>query len=467
MFARKICTSLVAASLIAVPVQRAQANDAAALLGGALLGGIIVNEVHKNNQRKRATTTTTTRKRTYRSGISSAQRAENRQVQTALNYFGYNVGVVDGALGRNSRAGISRYQAEMGFQPDGYLDTHEKDFLLGSYQRSLASSSVPPYNQVVATQGYGGLLRTYRNEQLGIATPQMGNNIQTAAMQTPLPAPVPAPIAAPAPVVAPAPVPVAPTPAPTPVPALAPAAVQPAPVTARADTGALPQFTFGQASRSVNEHCNEINVLTAANGGITTAGRVSDAELALNEQFCLARTHAMAESNTIVSTIANMTEQQITQQCEGLAQAVAPQVAALGSSTPDQVIADTAAFLQGANLSMDQLASSGKVCLGVGYRTNNASMALASALLLVGAGQKGYAELVSDHMREGFGIAKTSPQQSAAWMNVALDALANGGTAVLGQSSDRVAVLRDAMQGGSSASGAVSALPVFPSLSNN
>ncbi|MBK0326921.1 peptidoglycan-binding protein [Rhodobacteraceae bacterium F11138] len=452
MFARRVCMSLAAASMIAVPVQRAQANDAAALLGGALLGGIIVNEVHKNKQRQRTTRTTT-----RRSGISSAQRAENRQVQTALNYFGYHVGSVDGALGRQSRAGISRYQADMGYQPDGYLDGHEKDFLLGSYQRSLASSSVPPYNQVVATQGYNGLLRTYRNEQLGIATPNMGANVQTAAVQAPAPVPAPAPTPAPAPVAAPAP---APAPA-------APAAVQPAPVTARADTGALPQFTFGQVPRSVNEHCNEINVLTAANGGITTAGRVSDSELALNEQFCLARTHAMAESTSIVSTIPNMTDAQVTQQCEGLAQAIAPQIAALETESPNKVVADTAAFLQESGRPMDQLMSAGKVCLGVGYRTDNAAMALASAVVLVAGGQTGYGEMVSHHLREGFGTSKASAQQSGTWMNMALNSLSNGGTAVMGQSSDRVAVLRDAMQGGSSPSGAVSALPVFPSASGN
>lgn len=442
MIARKLCTTLVAASLIAVPVQRAQANDAAALLGGALLGGIIVNEVHKNKQRQRAST----QRRTYRSSTSSAQRAENRQVQTALNYFGYHVGTVDGSLGRKSRAGISRYQAEMGFQPDGYLDGHERDFLLGSYQRALASSSVPPYNQVVATQGYNGLLRTYRNEQLGIATPHTTPGIQSAV--APAPAPMPAPIPAPAPVAAPAP-------------------TQPEPVTARADTGALPKFTFGQVPRSVNEHCNEINVLTAANGGITTAGRVTDAEFALNEQFCLARTHAMAESTSIVSTIPNMTDTQITQQCEGLAQAIAPQLVALETARPDKVIGDTASFLQGSGRPMDQLVSAGKVCLGVGYRTDNAAMALASAVLLSSGGQLGYGEMVSHHMREGFGTAKASPQQSGAWMSLAMDALAGGGSAVLGQSSDRVAVLRDAMQGGSSPSGAVSALPLFPAPSGN
>lgn len=215
MFVKRICTSLIAASLIAVPAQRAVAGDAAKVLGGALLGGIIVNEIHKNKQRQRTTT-----KRTYTkksTGISSAQRAENRQVQTALNYFGYHVGTVDGSLGRKSRAGISRYQGDMGFQPDGYMDNYEKDFLIGSYQRALASSAVPPYNQIVATQGYGGLLRTYRNEQLGIQTP----GIQSAAVQqapVPVPTPAPAPLPVPATVVAPAP---APAPVPTTVPTVA------------------------------------------------------------------------------------------------------------------------------------------------------------------------------------------------------------------------------------------------------
>lgn len=456
MFVKRICTSLVAASLIAVPAQRAVANDAAALLGGALLGGIIVNEVHKNKQRQR--TTTTRRTTTRSSGISSAQRAENRQVQTALNYFGYHVGSVDGSLGRMSRAGISRYQGDMGFQPDGYMDTYEKDFLLGSYQRALASSSVPPYNQIVATQGYGGLLRTYRNEQLGIQTP----NIQSAAVQAPAPLPAPVPVA-------PAPVPatvVAPAPAPLPAP-VAPAATQPEPVTARADTGTLPEFTFGQVPKSVNEHCNEINVLTTANGSITTAGRVSDPEFALNEQFCLARTHAMAESTAIVSTIPNMNDAQIAQQCQGLAQAIAPQLGSLGTAQPDKVIGDTATFLNGSGRSMDQLVSGGKVCLGVGYRTDNAQMALASAVLLTAAGQKDYGEMVSHHMREGFGTAKATPQQSDAWMNMALNSLGSGGATVLGQSSDRVAVLKEAMQGGSSASNSAAALPVFPSTSGN
>ena len=449
MFIRRVCASFIAAAIIAAPAERAVAGDAGAALGGLLLGAVIANEVNKNKRRKTTTRRTTTR----RSTISTAQRTQNRQVQTALNYFGYNVGSADGVLGRNSRAGISRYQADMGFAPDGRLDPYERDFLLGSHQRAQASAHVAPYNQVVATQGYGGLLRTYRNEQLGI---------QTAGVQQPQVAPQPVPQQIPQatqPVAAPAPVPApVPQPAPAPAPAATVAATAPA---------ALPSFTFGQVAKSANEHCNEINVLTAANGGITTAGRVGDAAFALNEQFCLARTHAMAESTKITATIPNMTDAQVEQQCQGLAQVIAPQLDNLTAQRPDQVISATSGVLQGSGQPVAQLISGGKVCLGVGYRTDNAQMALASAVLLSSAGQLGYGEAVSHHMREGFGTAQVAPQQAGSWMKLALDAVSTtAGAAVMGQSPERVAVLQDAMAGGAPTNG-VAALPAFPQPSNN
>jgi peptidoglycan hydrolase-like protein with peptidoglycan-binding domain len=449
MFVRRVCASLVAAAMIAAPVQQAAAGDGAKILGGLILGAAIANEVNKKKRttRSRSTTRKTT---TRRSTISSAQRAQNRQVQTALNYFGYNVGGADGVIGRNTRAGIARYQADMGFTPDGGLDPYERDFLLGSHQRAQASAHVAPYNQIVATQGYGGLLRTYRNEQLGI---------QTAGIQQPQPVPQPIPQPAPAP----APTPVT-APAPAPVPQPQP---QPAPATATAAApAALPSFTFGQVAKSVNEHCNEINVLTAANGGITTAGRVGDAAFALNEQFCLARTHAMAESTKITATIPNMTDAQVEQQCQGLAQVIAPQMENLSGARADQVISGTSGVLQQSGQPMAQLISGGKVCLGVGYRTDNAQMALASAVLLTSAGQLGYGEAVSHHMREGFGTSQAAPEQAGSWMKLALDAVSTtAGAAVMGQSPERVAVLQDAMNGGAPSNG-VAALPAFPSSNN-
>ena len=429
MIGKKLFVSFVAASLVVGPVQRAQANDAAAVLGGLIVGGLIVNEVNKNKARQNAAAAQAARNR---SSVSSAQRQQNRDVQTALNYFGYNVGTVDGSLGRKSREGISRYQGQMGFQPDGTLDEYERDFLLGSHQRALASAHVPPYNQIMASQGQQGLLRTYRNEQLGIPTP----NLQTAAATAPTAAPQGG----------------------------VPQATQPTPVPARADPPALPDFSVGQVARSVNAHCNEISLLTAANGGLTAASQVKDTEFALNEQFCLARTHAMSESSGIVATIPNMTDAQIELQCDGLSKAIEPHMADLATSRPDQVIAATGAFLQGSGRPMPQLISGGKICLGVGYRTDNPQMALASAVLLTSAGQLGYGEMVSHHLREGFGTTQAQKPQSDAWIQLTLNALDSGNPGVLGQSADRVAVLKSAMGGGAPAG--VAALPVFPTAGN-
>ncbi|TDK52360.1 peptidoglycan-binding domain-containing protein [Antarcticimicrobium luteum] len=424
MWKRNLCASLAAASMVFVGVERARADDAAALLGGALLGGIIVNEMNKNKTRRTTTTTT-------RTTVSSSQREQNRQVQIALNYFGYNVGGADGVLGQNSRNGIRRYQADMGYNVDGYLDQHELNFLLGSHQRAMASAHMAPYSQIVATQGQMGLLRTYRNEQLGIATPgtQMAPQTQMATAPVPMPAPVPQP-------------------------------TQPEPVTARADTsgstgGGLPQFGFAPDDRSIRDYCDQVHVRTAANGGLSTAGNMSDAGFALSEQFCMARTQAMSDSARIEASIANMTREQVEAQCEGLAQAVAPQMAGIENQPATQVMARTKSFLESSGQPMAQLVSGGKVCLGAGYRADNAQMALASAVLLTAAGQGGYGEMVSHQLREGFGAMQAAPQTAGSWMQVALSAVASG-QPVLGQTPERVAVIQAAAGG---------ALPVFGTAS--
>lgn len=429
MFIRRIFVALVSASLIFVPVQRAQADhNAAAILGGLIVGGIIVNEVTKNNKRKRAEQQQQQRRANANAAANNAQRAQNRQVQAALNFFGYNVGGVDGVFGRKTRAGISRYQADMGFPVDGRMDNHERDFLLSSQQRAETSVNVAPYNTILATQGRGGLLRTFRNEQLGIAA------------VAPAPAPVPVPVPAPVPV---------------------PVATQPA-----AQPSTLPTFNTTPATRSVSAVCNEINILTAANGGVTPASRVTDSEFALNEQFCLARTHAIAESATIQATIPDATSAGIEAQCKGLAQAVAPQMRALENSGPDQVINATSSFMTDSGQPLDRLIAGGKVCLGVGYRIDDAEMALASAVLLASGGALGYSEIVSHQLREGLGAKRAAGQISGAWMNLALDAMTDGADTVLGQSPDRMAVLSAAMKNAGQASTA-SALPVFPTASGD
>ncbi|TMV08018.1 peptidoglycan-binding protein [Ruegeria sediminis] len=438
MIAKYLSTTFIVASLSLVPAEKAAADEAAAFIGGALLGGIVGSEIQKNKQRKQQTTRrSTTTSKSYSSGISSAQRQQNREVQTALNYFGYNVGAVDGALGRNSRAGITRYQADMGYPADGYLDDHERSFLLTSYQRALASAHVPPYNQILASQGQAGLLRTYRNEQLGIATPQ-GATTQPQGQLAVLPqqgqtATLPQ------------------------------MGVQG--TTARADTGGqLPSFAFAPTGKSANDLCNDTSVLTASNGGPIQASSMTNPNLALNEQFCQARVQAIAESDRLEEAVPNMTAPQIEQQCEQLTAALAPYLSGIESKSANDVIAATSTFLHQSGHSMDQLVSGGQLCLGVGYRTDNGEMALASAVLLSAAGQQGYGEVVGHQLREGIGVAKATGPQPGEWMRLALDAAQSGNT-VLGQTPERLAVLNAAMS--PAGASATTTLPVFQTTTGN
>ena len=70
--------------------------------------------------------------RTYRSGIPST--SQGAQTQTALNYFGYNAGRVDGQVGRGTRSAIERYQASMGYPVNGYdFQPYQSDFLMQAY----------------------------------------------------------------------------------------------------------------------------------------------------------------------------------------------------------------------------------------------------------------------------------------------------------------------------------------------
>ena len=78
----------------------------------------------------------------YRAPTYSAARVENREIQTALNYFNFPAGTPDGVMGRNSRNAISQYQAHLGYPVTGQLSLYEKDFLVSSYHRAIAGGAV-------------------------------------------------------------------------------------------------------------------------------------------------------------------------------------------------------------------------------------------------------------------------------------------------------------------------------------
>ncbi|MCA0272812.1 MAG: peptidoglycan-binding protein [Proteobacteria bacterium] len=384
--------------------------DSDGLVGGivgGIIGGVIVNEANKNRQRQTVTRRATTQK-TY---INSAQREANRETQVALNYFGYPVGAPDGVLGRQSRAAISEYQLTLGYPPTGQLTEYERTHLVGSYQRAIAGGAVTMQQAAANPLGLRGLLVTWRDEAAGVAMPQVQQPGQMALMpQTP-----------------------------------APVVEAAAPEAAPAEPG-LPTFLGGAAAQqaSLASACNKIALMTSTNGGYTTVANMTDASAALGEQFCLARSYAIATGEEMAAQVPGTTPDEIAEQCLGFAPAMKAQAAALSLEPAPGVLAQTRAFALGTGMAPPQLAATAKICLSVGYARDNMDVAVASALLLAGLGEAGYGELLGHHLSQGYGAAKRT-DLAFDWYGMAVDAAAKGSTPVFAPGQpERIELVRKA-----------------------
>ncbi len=403
-------TSLIVALAVgrADPVQ-ADSNGLVGGIIGGIIGGAIVNEANKS---KRRTTTSSTRT-SKSSGVSSAQREANREVQQALNQFGYPVGTPDGALGPRSRGAISQYQALLGYPPTGQLTEYERTILVTAYQRVIAGG--PAVTQTVASHPLGmqGFLLVQRDEMAGIFTTQPQTGVLATA--TPVLPDAAAPV----------------------LPSLV--AEEPA-----AEANALPNFMADNTAQvSLASQCNKISLVTNTNGGYTTAAAMTDPMFALSEQFCLARTYAMATGEELAAKSAGFTPAQITEQCQAFGPALKDQVATLSLQPRDQVLQGVQGFVLKSGMSPAQLSGTAKVCLGVGYTTDNMDVAIGSALLLTALGEGAYGELLGHHLSQGYG-ANVRPDLALDWYDTGLAAMGAGAAIFAPGIADRPEVIRKA-----------------------
>lgn len=162
------------ASLFTTTAGAAAADNLGAALVGGIIGGVIMNEVNKNKRNGGGNRTTVSR-------LPST--AEGRQIQTSLNYFGFDAGTVDGQLGRKSKVAISQYQAYLGYPATGSLTEYEQDFLFASYQRAVASGPMATQQAMSNPDGTRGLLRIYMQEKLALQQQQMQMAQQQQALQ--------------------------------------------------------------------------------------------------------------------------------------------------------------------------------------------------------------------------------------------------------------------------------------------
>lgn len=411
---KTIATAGIVASLSFAPADPVQA-DAGDAIAGALIGGIIGHAIAKDQQRR---TTTQRSTRSSKSGISSAQREQNREVQTALNHFGYPVGAPDGSIGPRSRAAISSYQATLGYPPTGQLTDYERTVLVTAYHRAIAGGPVVAQAAATHPMGMKGLLLMQRDEMAGLPP-------TVAAVPAPVAPPV-APLVATAGVMAAAPA----------LPELMPQAPAAAP---------LPSFMgTGVVQVSLASQCNKVSLMTNTNGGFVTEASMTDPGFALAEQFCMARTYAMAMSEELAGQVAGYTPAQISQQCAGFGPVLADHVAALSLRTRDEVLSGVKGFVLSSGMAPAQMAGTAKVCLGVGYTTDAMDVAVGSALLLTALGETGYAELLGHHLSQGFG-ATVRPELALDWYDMGLEAIGQGRAVFApGLGGDRGAVIRKA-----------------------
>ena len=406
---KRIATTVLLASLAVGPVQPVFADSLGAGIAGGIIGGIISGAIINEGNRNRRTTTTY-----YAPAMSSAQRAQNVEVQTALNYFGFPVGGADGVLGGQSRAQISQYQAFLGDPATGDLSDFQRTLLVNGYNRAIAGGSATMQQAAANPMGTRGLLIAYRDEMAGVNQPPAKALMQPAPDTTQTAQPVQPTTQAPA-------------------------------ASANTTMAALPNFGAGAVMTvSLASQCSKIGLTTASNGGFITVANMTDPNAALAEQFCMARTYAISQGEEMQAKVQGFTPDQIAQQCQGFAPAMKDYIGELGMKPRDSVLGDVNGFVARAGMAPVQLDATAKICLSVGYRTDNMDVALASGLLLVALGEKPYAELIGHHLSQGFG-ATTRPDLALAWYQMGLDALAAGQPAVFAPGQpERASLIRKA-----------------------
>ncbi|MEX0301328.1 MAG: peptidoglycan-binding domain-containing protein [Leisingera sp.] len=490
MFTKPLKPAFTAVFLATSATGPAIADELGAAIAGAVIGGVIVNEVHRNKQRQRGTT--------YRRAPAySATRAENRESQVALNYFGFNAGSPDGVLGRRSRAAITQYQIHMGFPATGYLAPYERNFLVSSYNRAQIGGP-QVIKAMQGPNGVRGLLHTWRDEAAGVRTagggysgggygglpPEVSHAVdEIAASSEPtgeqllqrtgfmqladlngdgrndyvLDTSVSGSSfwcgASNCSVMVFASTPqgyqrndflargVTPasfachqgtcrmvdagTEAPVQAAQQNRSTVMALAGQESAGLGGITLFDQPEQNASLTSYCSKLSLLTSSNGGYMTVDNLTDPELALGEQFCLARSYAINSGETRAGKVQGVSQAQIDSQCDAFGPAVQPFLAKLGTAGSGEVMGDVQKFVLQSGMSLEQLSNTAGICLFSGYRRDDMDVALGAALILTGTGKRPYAELIGHHLALGYGVP-VSAEKAQEWYGMAMTSLASG-----------------------------------------
>ena len=102
-------------------------------------------------------------------------------------------------------------------------------------------------------------------------------------------------------------------------------------------------------------------------------------------------------------------------------------VSAASLSPQADVSRQVSAFILESGMSPAQLSGTARICLSVGYRTDNMDVALGSSLILFALGEQVYGELLGHHLSQGFGTTQRM-DLAVSWYDPAFSALDSGAT---------------------------------------
>ena len=178
----------------------------------------------------------------------------------------------------------------------------------------------------------------------------------------------------------------------------------------------------------MDSYCNRVSLATGSNGGFVTAAAMTDPAQALGEQFCLARTYAIEQGDSLAGTVQGFSMAEMEEQCLAFAPSMAGYQARLASEAPAAVRGALREFVVSTGAPAAQMSGSARICLGVGYRADDAEVALAAAMVLAGLGEGAYDELVGHHLMNGF-AAPRRPDRALPWLSDAARRARRGGDA--------------------------------------
>lgn len=299
-------------------------------------------------------------KRPAKQPHSSAQHQQNKRIQTALNTFGFPVGAADGVIGGGTKSGISNYQAYMGYVATGQLTDLERNILLNGLAQFEAGQS-GQYMAALQRDGTKGMLKGLRGDPgyVEVTQPIVPEPVNPIEKHQPFPENKPLPI-----------------------------------IHARADIVAV----------SMSDRCEFIQLISTTNG-VVTAGKITDPDRALTEQFCAMRSDAIGDGAQVMNHYGIESATTINDICGPVKQAMKPHFVALSSGEPEALSSRAAQTVTALGLTDPSMIKDyAKMCLSAGYTSDDPEIALSGAIMMISAKEYTYAETLAHHLREGFGV---------------------------------------------------------------